>query len=93
MTRTAEQIAADEELTEAVQRVCRAYDVFDDTKVALNFVISGYARGLADLDRREHTGFLLLKDNGLAGTNYEAEGLFLEGARQIVAQSDDVEGE
>lgn len=88
--RTRAQVEADDALTDAIQTVCRAYDVIDDDQLVMNFVICGYAQGLGDVGRG-YQFFQLYRDNGHAGsgTNFEHEGLLREGLRTVVTDSRD----
>lgn len=75
--RTSEQRQADDELTTALERVARAYEIIDDDEILVDYVVAGYARGPGLNDRGGTRAVVLYRDDatGPVSTSYAYLGL------------------
>lgn len=67
MPRTEEQVAADEALTEALERAARAYQVLQDGDVMNDYVLVAATQELQG-DELKNSYILMLRNNSVPGT-------------------------
>lgn len=91
MERTQEQIAADDNLTAAIERVAHAYGSVDEGEMLVTYIISGFSSSFEMVDNGESRMVLVYKDGEMS--LHEAAGLLSLGYDYIAQQALSVDGE